>query len=418
MSNVKKRVLFTNIRSLKIERIVPIEEAKKLGYEVVLMTQSKVPGLDNLISDYIFVENPFDHKACLKKILQYNQQHPISGVFSWTDRDVELVSKVGESLGLKTLSITSSKLVRNKYEMRRALNKIPGICPRFFSVNSLEDLVSAMKEINGQAVFKPIGASGSTAIIKLDENSDLDDAYKKMLGLTDPKTFPMCAFYRNEYICEEYIHGAEVSVDGFIDQGTIHIFGVTDKDVTEDYSLEYNSFFPSSKSSHIVAEIKEKTRQALIALELDNAPFHLEGRCTKNGFMVLECAGRCGGGFIVSHLIPYATGRSCISEVIKMGVGLPTDWDRDDSAVLCHAGMWDNLPTQNGTVIAIQGIEDALEVEGIKYAISWLKVGDKLLLPPTSFSCIESTVIGTAENNAKLQKLIDVARRKIVVAVN
>jgi hypothetical protein len=134
--------------------------------------------------------------------------------------------------------------------------------------------------------------------------------------------------------------------------------------------------------------------------------------------MILECAGRCGGGFIVTHLIPYATGRSCISEVIKMGVGLPTDWDRVDSQVQCHAGMWDNLPEKQGTVTSIKGIEDALEVEGIKYAISWLQVGDKAILPPTSFACIESTVIGTAKNRKKLNEIIDKARRKIIVEVS
>jgi biotin carboxylase len=418
MSNFKKRLLFTNIRSLKIERVVPIEEARKLGYEVVLMAQSKVSELDDLIHDYILVENPFDHENCLQKIVEYHKQNPISGVFSWTDRDVELVSKVGKALGLKTLSVKASKLVRNKYEMRKVLSKIPGLCPRFFPVKSVENLKSAMKEIYGRAVFKPIGASGSTAIIKLNKNSDLDEAYQKMLSMTDPKRFPMCSFYKNEYICEEYIDGPEVSVDGFVNQGKIHIFGVTDKDVTEDYSLEYNSFFPSNKSIEVITEIKEKTIQALKALQLDNAAFHLEGRYTEKGFMILECAGRCGGGFIVSHLIPYATGRSCIREVIKMGVGLPTDWDRNDNDVLCHAGMWDNLPTKSGTVTGIKGIEEALEVCGIKYAISWLQVGDKSLLPPTSFACIESTVIGTAENNKKLKNLIDTARRKISVSVN
>jgi biotin carboxylase len=417
MQTSKKYVLFTNIRSLKIERVVPIEEAIKLGYEVVLMSQNKVSGLDDLIQHYILVENPFDHEACLKKIVEFHQEHPLSGVFSWTDRDVELVSKVGEVLGLKTLSVKASKLVRNKYEMRKALDTIPGLCPPFFPVSSLDNLKKAMRAIKGPAVFKPVGASGSTAIIKLDTHSNLEEAYKKMLDMTDIKKFPMCGFYKNEYICEEYIDGPEVSVDGFVDQGKIHIFGVTDKDVTSDYSLEYNSYFPSSKPKEVIMEIKEKTELALNSLELDNAPFHLEGRYTSLGFMILECAGRCGGGFIVSHLIPYATGRSGISEVIKMGVGLPTEWDRSDTKVECHAGMWDNLPEKQGTVVSVKGIEEALEVKGIKYAISWLQVGDKAILPPTSYACIESTVIGTAENRKNLNEMIDKARRKIIVEV-
>ena len=113
----RKRILFTNIRSLKIERTVPIEEAMALGYDVVLMSQGRISELDYLIADYIIVNNPFDHEACLEKIVAYHQGHPLCGVFSWTDRDVELVAKVGQALGLKTLSIPASKLVRNKYDM-------------------------------------------------------------------------------------------------------------------------------------------------------------------------------------------------------------------------------------------------------------------------------------------------------------
>lgn len=76
MTNTVKRVLFTNIRSLKVERIVPLQEARKLGYEVVLMAQNKMSGLEGLVSDYILVENPFDHESCLQKIVAYHKNHP------------------------------------------------------------------------------------------------------------------------------------------------------------------------------------------------------------------------------------------------------------------------------------------------------------------------------------------------------
>lgn len=413
-----KRILFTNIRSLKIEREVPLEEAKKLGFDVVLMAVNKIHEVDHLISDYIFVEDPFDHEDCLQKVNEYHQVNALSGVFTWTDRDVELVSKIGNLLKLKTLSIRSAHLVRNKYAMRKALSTVEGLCPLYFSVFNLDDLKFAMHRINGKAIFKPIGASGSTAIIKLDQSSNLEDAYHHMLEITNPARTPMCRFYKNEYICEEYIEGQEISVDGYVDNGNIHIFGITDKDVTPDHSIEYNSFFPSNLSKNIVNLIKEKTKCALRALELDNAPFHLEARYDKNkGFMVLECAGRSGGGFIVSHLIPYATGHSCIKEILKMGTNQLSQWLGDDENVICHAGMWDNLPIKNGMIKSVRGVDEALQVEGIKHAIVWQTVGERTIVPPHSFSCIESTVIGIAENNLKLKQIIEKARKKIVIDV-
>ncbi len=413
-----KRVLFTNLRSLKVERTAPIFEAKKLGFDVVLMAKEPIPSLAHIVDDYVIVDDLYNHDRCLESIVNFHKKRPISGVFSWSDRDVELVAMVGDQLQLRTLSTSSAKTVRNKYEMRKKLSKIPGLCPRFFFVDSLENLKFAMSEINGKAILKPVGASGSTAILKLAPNSNLEKAYEDMLSMSDPTRFPMCGLYRNQYICEEYIEGPEVCVDGFICDKKINIFGVSDKDVIGEYSQEYHAFFPSVKPKLIIDEIKKRAQIALQALELDNAPFHLEGRYTDKGFMVLECAGRTAGGFLISHIVQYVTGYSPIREIIKMGAGQDPQWKGSDENIICYGGMWFNLPTKEGVVTSIQGVDDALEVEGIKYAIPCLKPGDPVLLPPKSFSCIEGVIIATADTGQKLRDNIQAAARKMIVNLN
>lgn len=414
-----KIILFTSLRKISIERIAPIEAARALGYQIALMTSNLADPANEVVDFLIEVKDPYNHNDCLNQILAFHKRHPIDGVLCWTDRDVELIAALGKRLNLKTLSVQAAKNVRNKFYLREALNQYPELSPQYYLVTNFSEFKNAIHRINKMAIFKPCGASGSTAIYKLSPEDDLESLYKRMQEATDVTRFPMCSFYDGQYICEEYIEGDEVSVDGLICDNNIYIAGVTDKDVTENFSLEYNGFFPSSKPTSIIQEIKSKAKTALNLLKLNNCAFHLEGRYNNtDGFKILECAGRAGGGLITSHLIPLATGHSLHKNIIQMAMGEKIDWRIDDSCIKQYAGEWDQPVQKAGVVKNIKGFEEAKKVDGIQEVIPFLAPGDQTLVPPESFSCAEALLIATGETPEKVKNTLDIARMKYEIIID
>jgi len=390
-----KSILFINLRDSYAERLEPIYTAKKLGLNVILLADSD-PNLDNGLIDELIIADTYDIKGTTELLKRNYKDRDISGVVTWGDKDVELVASIGEALNLKTISKQAAKVARNKYLMRLELNKVEGLSPKFCSIESFEDLNVAVKQMKFPAILKPVGASGSKSIYKINSIDEISEVYKLMLETTSPKKDKVYTYYPGQYILEEYLDGPEVSIEGVVQDGEVLIAGVTDKFVTEKYSLEYMEIFPSDKGKEIVLEIKEKVEKAIIALGYDNCAFHLEGRVTKDGFKVIEAAARAAGGFITSHVLKYASGYSFHEQVIKvaMGIDVQKNWPVFDSNAEKKIAHFDFLAKNAGEIKQIRGLSESMEIEGVKLLMPLKTIGDTVVLPPENFgSCYLATTI-------------------------
>ncbi|WP_301109202.1 ATP-grasp domain-containing protein [Sporosarcina sp.] len=398
-----KNILFVNLRGQSVERLKPVYTAKSMGLQVILLTDS-IPENDLGLFEDIIIRDTYNQFETVEFFKKYNTTKTISGIITWSDKDVELVAKLGKALDLPTISIQSSTLVRNKYEMRLAMNKIEGLCPQFRSVKNLDDFKTAVGELGYGGILKPVGASGSKAIIQVDDNNTLENTFKNMLELTSPRDDKVYTYYPYEYIYEEFIDGPEVTVDGIVQNNHVYIAGVTDKFITNKHSLEYAAFFPSKKDSKTIEEIKMKTELAVKSLGINDAAFHLECRVSSKGVMILECAGRAGGGFVSSHLIELASNKSFHEQVIRVSLGLPVEWEEYDKISLKYAGSYFVYPNKRGSLKEISGFKNAIEIQGIEYVIPNVEIGDFIDIPPENVSTILASLIAT---NSSYEELIN-----------
>lgn len=393
--SILKTLLFVNIRNYKVERMKPIYAAKKLGFKIALMADND-PGLDEGLIDDLILTDTYDMEVSFNAAANYSKSHPIAGVLTWSDKDVELVAKIGSELGLPTISVEAAKRARNKYFMREALSQVPGICPKFRRVQSFDDLEEAFDEIGTPAIFKPVGAAGSKGIFKIEAETDIREIYDVMLASTSPEEDKIYTYYPNEYIYEEYLDGPEVSIDGVVQDNNVYITGVADNLVSADYSLDYMEIFPSEKDDETVGNIKKRTEVAVKELGFNNCAFHLEGRVTADGFKVIEVAGRPAGGFIASHVIEQASGVSYLEFIIKVAVGDSIkdswpDFDKISKYSVCH---YEILADQEGVITDIRGLDDVMEDEDVILIIPVKQIHDEVVLPPTDFeSCYLATAI-------------------------
>ncbi|EHS7165410.1 ATP-grasp domain-containing protein [Staphylococcus pseudintermedius] len=413
-----KTLLFINLRSHKVERIAPVIEAKRQGYRVVLMTDHDPQLIDSGLDEVIEIDT-YDETAVVEAVIAYHQQHHLSGILTWSDKDVELVAQLNDRLQLPGIPVSHVKNARNKYLMRMAFDQVPDISPDCENVRSEVDLRHAVARIGTPGILKPVGASGSKGIFKIESEECIEYVYETLRHATSPERDKVYHYYPNDYIYEGYLVGEEVSVEGVVQNGEVRIAGITDKAVTPEYSLEYIAIFPSDKNAALQQEIKTKATQAIQSLGIDHCAFHLEGRVTKDGFKVIESAARPGGGFIASHLIPGASGHSYIEKILDVAVGndVTENWPTFDqtSKKMCFYGV---MAEQAGIFKGVQGLDRLVEIPGVHYVVSLKNYGDSVILPPEHFSsCFVLNIVFEAESTEAVQQKIDWIHEVIEVIV-
>ncbi|ELJ9197755.1 ATP-grasp domain-containing protein [Staphylococcus pseudintermedius] len=413
-----KTLLFINLRSHKVERIAPVIEAKRQGYRVVLMTDHDPQLIDSGLDEVIEIDT-YDETAVVEAVIAYHQQHHLSGILTWSDKDVELVAQLNDRLQLPGIPVSHVKNARNKYLMRMAFDQVPDISPDYENVRSEVDLRHAVARIGTPGILKPVGASGSKGIFKIESEECIEYVYETLRHATSPERDKVYHYYPNDYIYEGYLVGEEVSVEGVVQNGEVRIAGITDKAVTPEYSLEYIAIFPSDKNAALQQEIKTKATQAIQSLGIDHCAFHLEGRVTKDGFKVIESAARPGGGFIASHLIPGASGHSYIEKILDVAVGndVTENWTTFDqtSKKMCFYSV---MAEQAGIFKGVQGLDRLVEIPGVHYVVSLKNYGDSVILPPEHFSsCFVLNIVFEAESTEAVQQKIDWIHEVIEVIV-
>ncbi|EGQ3673170.1 ATP-grasp domain-containing protein [Staphylococcus pseudintermedius] len=413
-----KTLLFINLRSHKVERIAPVIEAKRQGYRVVLMTDHDPQLIDSGLDEVIEIDT-YDETAVVEAVIAYHQQHHLSGILTWSDKDVELVAQLNDRLQLPGIPVSHVKNARNKYLMRMAFDQVPDISPDYENVRSEVDLRHAVARIGTPGILKPVGASGSKGIFKIESEECIEYVYETLRHATSPERDKVYHYYPNDYIYEGYLVGEEVSVEGVVQNGEVRIAGITDKAVTPEYSLEYIAIFPSDKNAALQQEIKTKATQAIQSLGIDHCAFHLEGRVTKDGFKVIESAARQGGGFIASHLIPGASGHSYIEKILDVAVGndVTENWPTFDqtSKKMCFYSV---MAEQAGIFKGVQGLDRLVEIPGVHYVVSLKNYGDSVILPPEHFSsCFVLNIVFEAESTEAVQQKIDWIHEVIEVIV-
>jgi biotin carboxylase len=260
--------------------------------------------------------------------------------------------------------------------------------PRFAPVRTWAEAEEAAARIAFPAVLKPVAGSGSKGIFLLPDERHLRPAFEELSRITQAGADRI--FHRDpgQLIYEEFMEGTEHSVEGFVHQGEVIVAGVTDKRTTEPFRLELAHVHPSALPADTLSAIDALTGVVIETLGLDDCAFHLECMSGPSGVKLVEVAARAGGDFIASHLVGLSTGVSFSENVVRVATGLaPVLGDRP----VLYAGVHKIMAQEAGTLVRIDGVDEALRVPGVQHAVIDRAVGVEIRLPPTHFS---SSVVG------------------------
>lgn len=310
-----------------------------------------------------------------------HREDPFDGVVTFWDHGVLPAARVAAALRLPGDAAAAGR-TRNKAAMREALagNGVPG--PAYAKVSDWPQLLAASARIGFPAIYKPTGGAGSAGVVRIDSAAQLRPAFDSARAHMQPDRDPFFAYYPDEFLLEEFLEGTEVSVEGIVAGGVVHIVGVTEKTVCPETFVEIRHAHPARIDPKAREEVVEIATAAVRALGLAECGFHAEIIRTESGGRVVEVNGRLGGDFIASHLVPMATGVDLTRAAIDAAMGRPIGLRPDRTGGACIRFLVADRP---GTVRSWTGLEAAARAPGVVEIGVNKQVGDAVLLPPEGF---------------------------------
>lgn len=355
---MKQKIIILGAGLLQVPAIV---KAREMGLHVIAMDiDPNAIGFE--YADEYFVISTID----IEKVLEVSKQIKPQGIMTVaSDKPMLTVAKVGETLGLNTISKETSIKVTNKASMRECLfnRNIP--IPKFKVVSTLEEYLGYIEEIKEKFIVKPVDSSGSRGIFLVEDRKEAMNAYNHSLKYSST----------GEILIEEYLEGPEVSVESITIHGKTHIVAITDKETTGvPHFVEVGHSIPSRLSDEVKDEIKKITCNSIRALGIEVGPSHTEIKITEEGPKIIEVGARLGGDNITTHLVPLATGIDIVKKSIEIAIGKTPELNElknRASAIKYFTGI-------EGTLKDINGYEEAIKIPGVKEVVFTKSIGERV----------------------------------------
>lgn len=318
--SIKKKIMILGASELQVPAI---ECCKELGYESLAIDYDPhAAGFK--IADKAYVISTLDYE----KVLQVAEEERINGILTiCSDRPMTVVARVGEKLGLNTVSYDTSIKATNKAKMRLALkeNNVP--IPAFAVCASKDEFEENIKSFEYPFIVKPSDNSGSRGITLVNNHEDAEVAYDYAKENT----------LDGIVLVEEYMTGPEVSVEIFVYDGEPKVIQVTDKITTgAPHFVEMGHTQPSALAEDVIDNIREVAVAATKALGIDKGPAHVEIKVTQEGAKIVELGARLGGDYIATDLVPLSTGFDMVKATVLCAANekLPEHVDENHCAAI------------------------------------------------------------------------------------
>jgi len=222
---------------------------------------------------------------------------PVAGVLCWDEVRIEAAAQLAARLGVPG-DPAAVRRCRDKHLTRRALDAAGVPQAVSVAVDGLAQAIRAAQRIGYPVVVKPRALAGSFGVSLARNPDELDAAFELASGKSVPG---IPGFEHDGVLVEEYMSGAEISVDCALHDGVTTVVTVARK------QLGYPPYF--EEVGHVVdaadplladPAVAEVLSAAHAAVGLRDGWAHTELRLTAEGPKVVEINARLGG-----DLIPY-----------------------------------------------------------------------------------------------------------------
>lgn len=263
-----------------------IRRLKEKGIVVILQDRDPLCPARSL-ADFFVQADTTDSDSASEAAVLYKVDAVIT---AGTDQPVLAAAKAAAGRGCPSLlSEDCGAAVTDKETMKSRLGSAGVSMPRcrFADPGSETEVLSGLKP---PYVLKPVDSQGQRGVVRLNNAEDFVIHRDSSLKWSR----------RKRLIVEEYHPNREITVSGWVYNGSAAIWAVTDR-VTKDYSphigLCLAHRYPSVYAAGMEEEVYDITAKCCSALGIENGPIYFQYLITDSGILVNETAARLGGAY-------------------------------------------------------------------------------------------------------------------------
>ena len=343
--------------------------ANRLELDVVIGSSGALP----LGGSPVVKVDPIDLRGSVRRLLA--TVGPVDAVVAVDSDMLPLAAALGAALNLTGNAPDAVAAAADKAIQRRLWLGAGVAQPRFRAIAADADapsVLAAAWSVGFPCVAKPVSLSASRGVLRADDEAALARAVAEIRAILAE----MGGYGRETILLEEYVPGAELSIDGLLTDGRLAVTAIFDKPDTPDGPTFEETLLvtPSRLPSATLAAATNLAQRAAQALGLRYGPIHAElridGRAGDARPVMLELAARSIGG-LCSRSLRFAGGVSLETMILLNALGAEVETAPPPGA----AGVL-MLPVERAGVLrSVDGQADARAVAGITGLSITLPIG-------------------------------------------
>jgi biotin carboxylase len=301
-----------------------VNRANELGHEVVVLTHGsgsrEIPAEHLAAAIQIEIVDTNDDFAVLAAVRRIHYRNPLHAVLPGFEHYLPIAARAAQAIGVPGVASDVVGRLRFKHQMRAALGSAQVDQPLSVLITDDGQLTGALRTVGLPCVVKPVDQSGSLNVRKVSSLAEARSAFDLIQSQSSvylERQGLRCA------LVEEYIDGAEFSVEGYVENGSTQILGITEKVLgCEPYFVEVGHILPAPLEPTVAVAVCDYVRTVIAVLGLGLGPFHAEVRLSDRGPLLMEVAARLPGDRI-PYLLALALSVDLYEVMLRSYLGVP-----------------------------------------------------------------------------------------------
>ncbi|MGZ0150537.1 pyridoxal-phosphate dependent enzyme [Kribbella sp. WER1] len=407
----RRRVLFVESNTTGTG-ILAMQRVRELGLTPVLLTSSATRYRGVAETDCEIVRCDTNDQAALSEAVHeaFDPQE-VAGVTTTSEFYLEAAAVLAAELGLPGNPPEAVRRCRDKSETRKSLTAASLPQPVSVRVGTAGDVAAAVARTGLPCVVKPVADSASTGVLLCETVEQASEQVTLLLGLMhNVRMQPQpCGV-----LVEQFVEGAELSVETVFVDGRCHVVGITRKGLSRrPVFVELRHAFPAALDEITALEVRQVVTEALAATGIGHGVCHTELRLAEAGPTVIEINARPAGGMI-PELIRLAGGADLLDQQLRAAADLPIAIGDLPTRT---TGIAFITSTSDGEVSTIDGLEEARSQEGVAAVHTSCRPGDRIRAAVDAYDRL-GHVIATGESVEQVDRTLDLALAGITVRLS
>ncbi len=275
----KKQIFVVGLDDFNLEKLKRLPEASDCDF-LPAVKYEEMRGLEQ-----------FDMKKLIETAFQRIDQHGrIDAVVSYYDfPGTDLVPIIASRYNLTGPSLESVLKCEHKYWSRLEQNKvIPRSVPMFMAFDPFDNQAYQKIEMIPPFWIKPIKSFRSFLAYRINSEYEFNDHMQEVREHIDYMSEPFNYIFKNYQLPEEFaymketciaespISGHQCTVEGYVFDGEVVVYGIIDSVREEDRSSFARYEYPSSLPQEIQFRMADLARRVITQIGLNNSPFNIE----------------------------------------------------------------------------------------------------------------------------------------------